>query len=142
MYRQDASPDRTILVTTFNSRVFGIDRATGDIRWSVVRELGDDQIYEIAIEGDVVIAASSTNIGFIDYRSGTVHAIVPIGGMARRPLMVVDGGFVYLSTSGELVCFTTRGQVVWKQGFKGHGYGPMALGLPGNIRQADDNGKA
>lgn len=142
MYRQDAPADRPILVTAFNRRLFGIDRATGEIRWSVIREIGDDQIYEIAIDGDIVIAASSTQIGFVDYLSGKVHAIVPIGGDARRPLMVVDGGFLYITTTGQLTCFTTRGQLVWNQPFKGHGYGPMALGLPGNIRQADDNGKA
>lgn len=140
MYRQDAAPDNSILVTAFNSQLFGVDRATGEIRWSVVKELGDD-LYEIAIEGDVIIVASKERLGFVDYLTGKVHAIVPIEGhWVRRPTMVVDGGFVYISRDGDLTCFTTHGQRVWQQPFKGLGNGPMTIGVPGNIRQADDAG--
>lgn len=54
--------------------------------------------------------------------------------------MLVDGGHVYVARGGEVTCFTTQGQVVWFNPFKGKGTGSIALGLPGNVRQADDIG--
>lgn len=140
MYRQDAAPDRTILVTAFNSQLFGIDRATGQVRWTVSEILGYG-LFEIAIEHDVVIVASPVNLGFVEYLTGKILAVVPIGGeYPGRPTMLVDNGFVYIGRQGELTCFTTRGQKVWQEPFKGKGMSTMALGLPGNVRQADDPG--
>lgn len=140
MNRHDLAPDRTILVTAFNSKLFGVDRASGEVRWTVSEALGEG-IYEIAIEAGVVIVASISHVGFVDYLTGAVHAVVEIKGEhPRRPTMVVDRGFVYVAQDGELTCLTNRGQRVWQQPFKGKGFGAMALGFPGNLRQADDPG--
>lgn len=121
--------------------MFGVDRSTGAVRW----ELGDDVVpsvvLEIAIEGNVVIVASHARLAFLDYATGRIHAVVEIGGdYPRRPTMLVDQGQVIIARDGEVTCFTTRGERLWCQPFKGKGLGATAIGLPGNIRQADDPG--
>lgn len=54
--------------------------------------------------------------------------------------MVVAGGHIYVGRAGTVSCMTTRGQPVWVQKFEGKGFGSVALGFAGNIRQADDAG--
>lgn len=134
------APANSILVTAFSNQIFGLDAASGQIVWQVVPPSGYGEV-EIAIEDGIVIAANTAVLSFIDYRTGHVHATVPIlGQYTRRPTMIVSGGFVYIGLNGEVVCLTTRGQPVWTQPFPGKGLGSVALGVPGTIRQADDVG--
>jgi outer membrane protein assembly factor BamB len=134
------APASGILVTAFTNQIFGLDVASGQIRWEVVPPIGYGEI-ELAVEEGVVIAANSNVVTFIDYASGYVHAVVPIpGDYSRRPTMIVEGDRVYVARNGETVCMTTRGQIVWVQPFKGKGMGSVSLALPGNVRQADDIG--
>lgn len=146
MYRESAAEDRSILVTAFKGRVFGLDRTTGQLRWevSLVVQAGgwmvEDET-EIWITGGVVIAASTSRLAFIAYADGRVLASKEIpGSYPSRPTMLVDGQHIYIGRGGELSCFTTRGDLVWFQPFQGKGLGSLAIGLPGNVRQADDAG--
>jgi len=139
MMRTSSAPDRSVLVVSFGVKVFGIDRWTGAPRWEV--DLGVHGEADLHIVADVVIAVTSSDILFLDYRSGGVHAKVNLGvEYERRPTSIVDEGHVYVGTNGELVCFTLQGHRVWHQPFTGKGVGSMALALPGNVRQADDVG--
>lgn len=146
MYRASAAEDRSVLVTAFKGRVFGLDRATGQVRWEVSLLLqasgwGVEDETEIWIGGDVVIACSTRSLAFISYPDGRLLASKPIpGSYPARPTMLVDGEHVYVGRGGELSCFTTRGDLVWFQPFQGKGLGSLAIGLPGNVRQADDAG--
>lgn len=136
MHRTSANE---ILVTAFNGRVFGVESATGRIRWEQNLEYPAE--VELAIEDGVVIAASPRKLAFIDLASGHLHAVVGIpGDYPGRPTMVVAGGFLYIGRDGSVTCMTTRGQPVWTQGFEGKGLGSVALGFAGNLRQADDRG--
>lgn len=141
MYRAEAGPDRSILITAFNNKVFGIDRTTGNILWLTELGRGYGPTVEIAIIDHVVVAVCGESLAFIDYRSGgTLKEVKLAGDPANRPTMLIDGQHVYIATHGELGCYTPAGDLVWFQPFKGHGYGNIALGLPGNIRQADSIG--
>jgi outer membrane protein assembly factor BamB len=134
------APANNVLVTAFSNQIFGVDIASGQIVWQVVPPSGYGEV-ELAIEEGVVIAANANCVTFIDYASGHVHASVPIPGeYGRRPTMIVSGGRVFVARNGEVSCLTTRGQPVWVQPFTGKGIGSVALGVPGNIRQADDVG--
>lgn len=141
MSQASTAQDRTILVVGFRGQVFGLERATGHVVWET--PLGDrfaDET-EIWIGNDVVIAASRTRLAFIAYETGQLYASIPLpGSYESRPTMLVDEEHVYIGRRGELSCFTTRGQPVWFNPFKGKGLGSMAIGLPGNVRQADDTG--
>lgn len=137
MYRSDAAVDRSVLIAAFGSRVFGIERGSGQIRWEA--ELAGADV-EIVIADATVIAATQTHLAFIDYRSGTIHKSVALqGNWIGRPTMIIDGEHIYVGGNGEVSCYTLRGDAVWLQPFKGKGTGAVALGVPGNVRQADQN---
>lgn len=134
------TPANNVLVTAFSNQIYGLDPASGQILWAFQPPNGYGEV-EIAIEEGVVIAANSAVVAFLDYQTGQPLAVVPIPGeYSRRPTMIVQGGYVYVGRNGEVSCLTTRGHAVWAQPFTGKGMGSVALGLPGNIRQADDVG--
>lgn len=141
MYRADAAPNRSLLITAFNSTVFGVDRQTGQIVWhrSVAQT---PSTIELAIMENVVVAIASRSITFLDYATGMIHKATPVVGeyLGARPVCLIDGPHIYVGANGELSCYTSRGDLVWVQPFTGHGFGSLALGLPGNIRQADSVG--
>jgi len=141
-YRENAQEDRSLLITGFANQIFAVDRATGQVRWQF--RFGEKAIYrevELAIEDGVVIACTSEELVFLDYRSGHVHTRVPLQHVEQiRSVMLVDQGHLYISGDGDLSCYTNRGHHVWTQPFEGAGYGAVGLALPGNVRQADDIG--
>lgn len=140
MYRTSAAANRSILVSAFSGKVFGLDRATGAIAWSAEIESYGGEV-ELAIDGDVVIACSRDRLALFDYLTGRSIAYVRlVGEHARRPTMVVDQGQILVARNGEIACYATNGEAVWLQKFEGMGFGSVALGLPGNVRQADDVG--
>lgn len=140
MYRDNAAPDRSILIAAFNGNIYGIDRTTGRFVWS--GQIEDRGGYvEIAIESGMVIACTRTRLAILDYRTGAAIAAVPlVGEYASRPTMVVDQGQILIARNGEVTCYAMNGQPLWFQPFEGLGAGGLALGLPGNVRQADDAG--
>jgi len=54
--------------------------------------------------------------------------------------MMIDGGQIFIARNGEVACYTLAGDAVWVQSFQGMGFGSVALGVPGAVRQADDTG--
>ena len=137
MYRTSAGEDATLLVTAFASKLFAIDRSTGEIRWKVaIESLGTE--VDIAVGGGVVIAATFSKIAFVEYLTGRVLVMANRAGTFRgRATMLVDGPHVYVGGSGQVECYSTAGQLLWVQGFPGEGTGSVALGVPGTVRQAD-----
>lgn len=140
MYRTSSDADRSILVSAFSGKIFGLSRATGEAAWSAEIEPYGGEV-ELAIEGGVVIACTRQRLAFFDYLTGRTIAIVPlVGEHSRRPTMVVDGGQILVGRNGEVACYATNGDAIWLQKFEGMGFGSVALGVPGNVRQADDAG--
>lgn len=137
MYRRDAAPDRSLLISAFSGQVFALDRATGAIRWEA--NLGDYSAVEIFLAEGVVVVATLKHLAFFDYLTGSLHRTVELPSHAGRSTMLVDGEHIYVGGSGAVACYTLRGDHVWSQPFKGKGHGDVALGLPGNVRQADAN---
>jgi len=136
MYRMDASADRSILIVAYSAQVFGIDRMNGQIVWHQ-RISHTGMVVEFAIVEQVVVALCGDKLLFLDYRSGHLHKAVTLPASTARPTMLVDGQQVVIAVDGKVLCYTTTGDHVWLQPFTGHGYGTIAVGLPGNIRQAD-----
>jgi len=137
MYRRDASPDRSLLISAFAGQIFALDRATGAIRWEV--NIGDYSAVELFLAEGVVVVATLKHLAFLDYATGALHRTVELAAHAGRSTMLVDGAHIYVGGSGAVACYTLRGDCVWSQPFKGKGIGDVALGLPGNVRQADAN---
>jgi len=132
-----------LFITAFGNKVFALDRTTGQIRWRVM--LGGKYelatVVEIAIDDDTVIVCTPNRLGIIDYASGELRKEILRGDATKsapRPTMVIDGKQIFIAGVGVLSCYTTQGELVWDQPFKGEGYGAISMGLPGNVRQADD----
>jgi outer membrane protein assembly factor BamB len=139
MYRASSAEDRSVLVTAFSGKLFGIDRATGQPRW--FHQLEAVGAVELLVDGGMVIAASLTKLTFLRYDNGqVVKQIALLGEYASRPIMMVDGGQIFVARNGELAAYTLAGDPIWVQPFTGQGFGRIALALPGAARQADDAG--
>jgi outer membrane protein assembly factor BamB len=88
-----------------------------------------------------VFAATSEELFCFEYPSGVLLGRVRIPDKyAGRPAMVIERDHIFVGTSGELSCFDLNGRPLWVQPFEGMGFGSIALGFPGNVRQADDAG--
>ncbi len=142
MFRESAAEDRSILVVAFNSRVFGVDPATGRRVWerALAYYAGLGEV-ELLIHGARVFACNGRSLMSLEYPTGRVVGEVTIPGSYRgRPTMLIEAGRLYVANRGELTCFNMDGQQLWHDGYSGKGTGSMALGFPDNIRQADDAG--
>jgi outer membrane protein assembly factor BamB len=143
MHRTHAAPDRSLLIVGFGSQVFALDRATGAVRWEVGIDGGDKlRTVEVLVADGVVIAANASELVFLDYASGHVHARVAIAHTQLRPVMLLDGDHLFVTGEGAVSCYTLRGHRVWTQPFDGkRSWGqraPVALAVPGHARQADE----
>jgi outer membrane protein assembly factor BamB len=138
MYRETAQEDRSILVTAFNGKVFGLDRGNGQVRWKF-DGLSHGEI-ELAVGSGVVVACSAQRLCFIELVTGRPLRMVDlVGQYATRPVMLIDGPHIFVARGGEVACYTTGGDWIWSQPLTGEGIGNMALALPGNARQADQS---
>jgi hypothetical protein len=136
MYRNSAEEDRSILVAAFSGKVFGIDRATGQVRWKFTGLTHG--VIELAVGLGVVVACGIKELVFIELASGrSLRRVDLVGEYAGRPIMLIDGPHIFVARGGEVGCYTTVGDCLWSQPFTGEGLGHMSLALPGNARQAD-----
>ncbi len=136
MYQQTADEDRSILVTAFNGKVFGVDRATGQVRWKFPGPKHGE--IELAVGSGVVVACAAKQLAFIEYATGRPLRVVDlVGEFPTRTVMLIDGPHIFAARAGEISCYSTGGDWLWTQPLKGEGLGDMSLALPGNARQAD-----
>jgi outer membrane protein assembly factor BamB len=141
-YRQNAAPperDRSILVVGLNGRVFGLDRATGAIRWRVQLP-GVRSEVALAVDYGVVIASShGGGLHCLDYLTGAVRWSEVTRDTGRATILIEPDQIVCIK-DGYIDCFSPDGERLWQQPLKGEGIGRAALGYPGNVVQADDKG--
>jgi outer membrane protein assembly factor BamB len=137
MYRADASQDRSLLIAAFLGKVFAVDRSTGQIRWRTA--LGSNEVVELAIGEGLVVALTASRLAFLTYATGQIVRFVErqdeaIGG---RATLLIDAGQLIVAGAGAVACYSLQGDLRWTQPFKGEGHGDVAIGFPGNVRQAD-----
>lgn len=138
-YRESGAEDRSVLIVAFGGKVFGIDPSSGSIRWEHVIAYGAE--VEVLIERGRVYATTGRELHCLDYGTGRLLGKVAVPDTYKgRPSMVIERDRIYLGSNGEVTCFSIDGTPIWVQGFKGKGMGAVALGFPGNVRQADDRG--
>jgi len=101
----------------------------------------NNTVVELAVFDNVVVAVNGFVLVFLAYRTGQLHKQVKLAGQpSTRAVMLIDGHHVYVANNGEVSCYSSSGDLVWLQPFKGFGFGAVALALPGNARQADSVG--
>ena len=138
MYRDSEDLDRPLLIIALLDQVIALDRRSGEARWQhKLAQFGS--AVEIQIVGGRVFAVTSNGhlYGF-DYLDGSrLFSVKLSGSYLGRPTMLVDADHLYIAKGGEIVCLDFEGKELWFNGLPGKGVGPVALGLPGNVRQAD-----
>jgi outer membrane protein assembly factor BamB len=130
-------PDRSILIVGLAGRVYGIDRATGELRWTNV--LGEQSLgyVTIAVAYGVVVASPETpGIYCIEYLTGALRWQQRTQASGRATLLVEPEQIV-CAKSGYIDAYAPDGRVVWHQPMRGAGQASTSLGYPGNVAQAD-----
>jgi outer membrane protein assembly factor BamB len=136
-YRSAPAP-APVLVATIGSKVFGLDRATGRVLWEhALNAYG--VACALVVQDDVVYAASMKDLACLDYRTGRVLWSSALAASGRVTLLV-DGAQLFVGCGGEVECFSLGGKRLWHNPFKGKGLANVALGVPGQVAQADDAG--
>jgi hypothetical protein len=142
-YRANAAPlepDRSILVVALSGNVYGIDRASGEVRWSNdLRGGGIAEVFLAIGYGVVVVSAFGSRLFCLDYLTGQTrweHTTKTTG----RATILLEPDQIVCAKGGYVDCFGPDGRLLWQQPLKGAGVGRIALGYPGNVAQADDEG--
>jgi outer membrane protein assembly factor BamB len=135
VYRQD--DERPVLVAAFGGRVFGLEPRTGDVLWEQQFMVGGGTP-ELAIAGDRICVVYQQIFMMLEYPTGRVLAQTKLPVTYRgRATFIIEGERIFIGMGGEIVAVSRDGSVSWTQKFKGKGIGDIALGFPGNVRQAD-----
>jgi outer membrane protein assembly factor BamB len=133
-YREGAPTP--VVVLAIGDRLLGIDPSTGDVRWEYQIAPGGHAV-SLLMTPNTIYAACGPTLACLEYPTGEPRwtADVPLG----RAVLLLEGGRLYVATdSGKLDCFTLDGQHLWQNPLKGKGTGCVALGVPGNVMQADE----
>ena len=126
-----------VLVVAFGGRIFGLDPATGQRRWThEMRTTGQTHVVRLAVDGDHLFAAIYRDLLCLEVATGAVRWQVDAG-LACDTLLVA-GGRVHAAGGGTVRTYAAAdGAPLWKDGFSGMGEGEVALALGGAVAQAD-----
>lgn len=126
------------LVIGLNGKVAGIDRASGELKWDNGMKGGGGAEVTLAIgEGVVIASASSNKIFCLDYETGAERWTADHHNPARASI-IIDAGMAYVAKQGVVIAYhIATGEKAWTQHLKGFGFGKIAMGVPGNVQQAD-----
>ena len=130
--------DRTILVVTFRGQVHRLDRDTGAIVWTnELKGGGYDEAFLAVGFGVVIVSTSTSKVFCIDYLTGATRWEAATSSMGRATILI-EPTQIICCKEGYIDCFSPDGGMLWRQPMAGTGLGRAALGLPGNVAQADD----
>lgn len=137
MYRTTDDEDRSIVVVAINGQVAGIDRRTGAEVWRNKMSGGGFGAVDLEVaQGRVFVSASGAALFCLDYKTGRDLWSARTSATGRSTILL-DGEQVFVAKQGHVDCFDLHGNRLWSQPLGGMGLGCTAVGLPGNVRQAD-----
>lgn len=137
--------DADLVITAVAGFVRGLDRTTGRRVWEVqvvkdARPLASciHLAIELVIRGDMILAAAYSDrlLFCIDYHTGTVRWYADLGRIGRKTILL-DGDQIFVGLIRSLFCYNVRGELQWADSAEMGGSGVVSLGVPGNVRQAD-----
>src|SRR5882757_875619 len=106
-------PDRSMLVVGLNGHVYGVDRATGQLRWDNNLPGGGTSEVAIAVGYGVVIAsAHGPRIYCLDYLTGQErwHADTQARG---RATILIEEDHIVVAKGGYLDAYAPDGTAQW-----------------------------
>jgi outer membrane protein assembly factor BamB len=134
MAYRDGEP-APVIVAALGGQVLGIDAATGEVRWE--QEIEDTQgACALLVTNSTIYACSASALVCLDYPSGARRWTASTS--RGRGTLLLEGGRLFVGTSrGEVECFSLDGRRLWHNRLPNRGLGVIALGVPGNVMQAD-----
>jgi outer membrane protein assembly factor BamB len=132
--------DRSVIIVGLNGSVVGVDRLTGQIRWeNKLPGGGNGEVFLAFRYGVLAVSALGGQLFRLDYLTGHIlwQTATTSGG---RATILVEPDMIICGKGGYVDAFDHAGNLGWQQQLRGKGMGRIALGLPGNVAQADDPG--
>ena len=128
-----------VLIGGAYGHAFAIDAVSGATLWNVTLSRFEGSPVAIALDADSVFAANDTGDLFcIERATGQVRWQVTLQGVNSRVTLLADGDVVYACKGGYIECFgVADGRRRWMSDAPGD---TAALGVPGNVVQADTQG--
>jgi outer membrane protein assembly factor BamB len=130
--------DANLVITAVAGFVRGLDRTTGRRVWEVqvvkdARPLASciHLAIELVIREDMILAAA-----YSDNHTGAVRWYADLGRIGRKTILL-DGDQIFVGLIRSLFCYNVRGELLWADSAETGGSGVVSLGVPGNVRQAD-----
>jgi hypothetical protein len=130
-----------IIVAAAGGKLLGLDAGSGAVRWENAMDGGGYGEVALAVTGERVLASADRGKLFcLDYPSGQELWTAKTHSLGRATILV-DGANVLVAKGGHLDCFDVEsGARRWSSSLPKAGYGTVAIGVPGNVVQADDPG--
>jgi outer membrane protein assembly factor BamB len=137
MFRSSAAEDRSLLIVGINGVVMAMSPQSGRAIWRNDLKGAGHGVVELLVTADLVVATGQgTRIHALAYRTGETLWTAEHTSSGRATFLA-EGELLFVAKGGELCCFSLDGERLWHERFSGHGMGTIALGFPGNVRQAD-----
>ena len=126
--------DRSIVIATVAGKLVGLDAQTGTVAWEHAIEPGTPQL---VIHAGMVLAAVGQSVYCCEYRTGRPMWRALLTAPSSRVTMVVEPDRVYAFGAGVVDAFDLSGRKVWTRSILVGSAASGAIGLPGNVSQAD-----
>jgi hypothetical protein len=134
----NAAPVPPLVVSAIGKQVFGLLLATGQVVWrfTMPNPVSPPRIH--VTQHHVFVAGSV--LACLDYQTGGVYWQVPAALEHNNAgAMLVAGGCLVLTAGSTVLCHSIAdGRLLWHAKMPDvGGWEKMALGVPGNVTQAD-----
>lgn len=126
--------DRSVVIATVAGKLVGLDAQTGIIAWEHAIEAGTPQL---VVGAGLVLAAVGQSLYCCEYRTGRPMWRATLSAPSPRVTMVVEPDRVYAFGAGIVDAFDHAGRKVWTRPILPGATASGAIGLPGNVSQAD-----
>ena len=102
-----AVTDKLVVYGSQGKAIYGLDPATGEVKWKVPTRSRVDSSPVIA--GDQVVAATERGVLYVlDAATGAINWQYDAGGSFTASPAVVDGKIILGNTDGTLYCFGAK----------------------------------
>jgi len=131
------------LIVAVAGRVAALDIATGRELWrNEIPGAGGGTVELLIDNGRVYVALPTTSVvACLDLESGSELWRVRTSTHGRAT-MLIEGPRLIVARQGYVDCLDRDGNTLWSNGLSGLGVGATAIGVEGNIRQADEIGSS
>jgi outer membrane protein assembly factor BamB len=122
------------IIVTIHRNLHALSPETGAVLWS-----RDDGAFSgrFLLHHGSVIYANADHVLFVNARTGVVHQRVKNPASIAPDNVILVAERLIFGGSGEVFCVSLDGKVLWHNPLRGTGFGPVGLGVPGDVRFPD-----